>query len=113
MTPKQHCKAKHIIRSICSYCDDDNCIRLDAPCPQLHSASVSCRFFRNILLKDTEAGTLEAEVFHLGSGKRCAVCGKLFYSTGNRAKYCAYCKVEAQRKQKAEYAKRKRAGVEK
>jgi hypothetical protein len=113
MTLQQHREAKRLIRSICSSCDNGNCIRLDAPCPQLHSASVSCRFFRNVLLKDAEAGTLEAEIFYPGSGKRCVVCGKLFYSTGNRAKYCEACKAEAQRKQKAEYAKRKCAGVEK
>lgn len=113
MTPQQHREAKRLIRSICSNCDNGNCIRLDTPCPQLYSASVSCRFFRNVLLKDSEAGTLEAEIFHPGIGKRCAVCGKIFYSTGNRAKYCADCEAEAQRKQKTEYAKRKRTGVEK
>ena len=113
MTPPQRREAKNLIRSICSYCDNGNCLRLDAPCPQIHSASVCCRFFRNVLLKDAEAGTLEAEIFHPRSSKRCAVCGKLFYSTGNRAKYCVDCKRETQRKQKAEYAKRKRTGVEK
>jgi len=112
MPPPQHREAKRLIRSICSCCDNDNCIRLDTTCPQLHSASVSCRFIRNVLLKDAETGTLEAEIFHSGTGKRCVVCGKIFYSTGNRAKYCADCKAEAQRKQKAEYAKRKRAAVE-
>ena len=112
MAPQLHREARRLIRSICSNCDNGNCIRLDTPCPQLYSASVSCRFFRNVLLKDSEAGTLEAEIFHPGIGKRCAVCGKIFYSTGNRAKYCADCKAEAQRKQKAEYAKRKRAAVE-
>ena len=56
---------------------------------------------------------MEAEIFHPGNGKRCAVCGKLFYSTGNRAKYCEVCKAEAQRQQQAEYARRKRASVEK
>ena len=75
--------------------------------------TVCCRFFRNVLLKDPEAGTLEAEIFHPSSDKRCVMCGNQFYSIGNRAKYCPACKAEVQRKQKAEYARRKRAGVEK
>ena len=117
MTPAQHREARKIIRRLCSNTCDGNCIRLDrgeeVTCPQMLSASVCCRFFRNVLLKDSEAGTLEAEIFSSGARKRCAVCGKEFYSTGNRAKYCADCKVRAQRKQQAEYARRRRAGIKK
>ena len=117
MTPEQQRNARKIIRRLCSNCSNGNCIRLDQgeeiPCPQMLSASVCCRFFRNVLLKDPEAGTLEAEIFASGTRKRCAVCGQFFCSKGNRAKYCTDCKAEAQRKQKAEYAKRKRAAVAK
>jgi hypothetical protein len=115
MTPTQHCEVKKIIRRLCSNFCDGNCIRLDqgeeVPCPQMLSASVCCRFFRNVLLKDPEAGTLEAEIFTSGTRKRCAVCGKTFCAKGNRAKYCAACKVVAQRQQQAEYARRKRASI--
>ena len=115
MTPAQHCEAKKIIRKLCSNYCDGNCIRLDqgeeVPCPQMLSASVCCRFFRNVLLKDPEAGTLEAEIFTSGTRKRCAVCGKTFCAKSNRAKYCAACKVAAQRQQQAEYARRKRASI--
>ena len=115
MTPAQHREAKKIIRKLCSNYCDGNCIRLDqgeeVPCPQMLSASVCCRFFRNVLLKDPEAGTLEAGIFSSGMKKRCAICGKEFYSAGNRAKYCADCKAGAQRKQQAEYARRKRASI--
>ena len=115
MTPTQHREAKKIIRRLCSNFCDGNCIRLDkgeeVPCPQMLSASVCCRFFRNVLLKDPEAGTLEAEIFTSGTRKRCAVCGKTFCAKGNRAKYCAACKVVAQRQQQAEYARRKRASI--
>ena len=115
MTPAQHCEAKKIIRRLCSNYCEGNCIRLDkgeeVPCPQMLSASVCCRFFRNVLLKDPEAGTLEAEIFTSGTRKRCAVCGKTFFAKGNRAKYCAACKVVAQRQQQAEYARRKRASI--
>ena len=115
MTPAQHREAKKIIRRLCSNYCDGNCIRLDqgekVPCPQMLSASVCCRFFRNVLLKDPEAGTLEAEIFTSGTRKRCAVCGKTFCAKSNRAKYCAACKVVAQRQQQAEYARRKRASI--
>ena len=115
MTPAQHREAKKIIRKLCSNYCDGNCIRLDqgeeVPCPQMLSASVCCRFFRNVLLKDPEAGTLEAEIFTSGTRKRCAVCGKTFCAKSNRAKYCAACKVVAQRQQQAEYARRKRASI--
>ena len=115
MTPAQHCEAKKIIRRLCSNFCDGNCIRLDkgeeVPCPQMLSASVCCRFFRNVLLKDPEAGTLEAEIYTSGTRKRCAVCGKTFCAKSNRAKYCAACKVVAQRQQQAEYARGKRASI--
>ena len=68
MTLTQHREAKKIIRRLCSNYCDGNCIRLDkgeeVPCPQILSASVCCRFFRNVLLKDPEAGALEAGIFH-------------------------------------------------
>ena len=115
MTPAQQRDARKIIRKLCSNCVNDNCIRLDqgeeVTCPQMLSASVCCRFFRNVLLKDSEAGTLEAEIFTSATRKRCAVCGKTFCAKSNRAKYCAACKVAAQRQQQAEYARRKRASI--
>ena len=113
MTPAQQRGARKIIRRLCSNCVNGNCINLDQgeeiPCPQMFSASVCCRFFRNVLLKDPEAGTLEAEIFASGTRKRCALCGKTFCAKSNRAKYCTACKVAAQRRQQAEYARRRRA----
>lgn len=115
MTPAQQRDARKIIHKLCSNCVNGNCIRLDqgeeVPCPQMLSATVCCRFYRNVLLKDPEAGTLEAEIFTSGTKKHCAICGKEFYSAGNRAKYCADCKAGAQRKQQAEYAKRRRESI--
>ena len=115
MTPAQQRDARKIIRGLCSNCVNGNCIRLDqgeeVPCPQMLSASVCCRFFRHVLLKDPEAGTLEAGIFSSGTKKRCTICAKEFYSAGNRAKYCADCKAGAQRKQQAEYARRRRASI--
>ena len=115
MTPAQHREAKKIIRRLCSNYCEGNCIRLDkgeeVPCPQMFSASVCCRFFRNVLLKDPEAGALEAGIVSSGTKKHCTICGKEFYSAGNRAKYCAGRKAGAQRKQQAGYARRRRASI--
>ena len=115
MTPAQQRGARKIIRRLCSNCVNGNCINLDQgeeiPCPQMFSASVCCRFFRNVLLKDPEAGTLETEIFTSGTRKHCAVCGKTFCAKGNRAKYCTACRVVAQHRQQAEYARRRRASI--
>ena len=115
MTPAQQRDARKIIRRLCSNYCDGNCIRLDkgeeVPCPQMFSVSVCCRFFRNVLLNDPEAGTLETEIFTSGTRKHCAVCGKTFCAKGNRAKYCTACRVVAQHRQQAEYARRRRAAI--
>ncbi len=60
-------------------------------------------------LKDKNAAALETELFHNGSVRRCARCGKPFAAGGNRAKYCNGCKIIVKKKQQAEYARRKRA----
>ena len=113
MTPKQHREAVRIINDRCCNCDDGNCLLLDdgdeVVCPQMLSCSVCCTYFRHVLLKEPEAKKLEAEIFYKDNVRRCARCGKPFASTGNRAKYCADCKAIVQRKQKAEYARRRRA----
>ncbi len=70
-------------------------------------------FFRNVLLKLTEAAGLEAEIFHDDNVRRCARCGKPYVAHGNRAKYCDECKVIAKKEQQAEYARRRRANSRK
>ena len=82
-------------------------------CPQSISYSVCCKFFRHVLLKDEAGRGLEAEVFRQAAGRRCAVCGRAFSSASNNAKYCPACRAAVQRRQKADYARKRRAGVEK
>lgn len=118
LTLKQWWAVKRLIREHCCHLDPDgNCLLLDdgdlVVCPQLYSRSLCCTFLRFVLMKDHAADPLEMTVFHGGELRYCARCGTPFIPGGNRAKYCAGCKVIVQREQKAAYSKRVRAGVEK
>ena len=112
MTGRQRQRAVTLIRKLCSACDNGNCLYLDdgeeAPCPQTLSHSVCCKVFRWVLLKDKAGEGLEMEIFGKDAMKRCAICGRAFLPGSNRAKYCDDCRAIAQRRQKAEYAKRRR-----
>jgi len=116
MTPKQKREAVKLIRELCSYHDDGNCLYLDrgesVTCPQSISYSVNCKFFRHVLLKDKAGEKLEAEIFDDKAAKHCTICGELFQSKSNNAKYCKACAETVRRKQKAEYAKKRRHEVE-
>ena len=113
MTGRQRQDAVRLIRKRCSAHDKGNCLYLDdgeeVVCPQCISYSVCCKFFRRVLLRDEAGKELEAELFHKDDIKHCVICGETFFSTSNRAKYCNTCKADVQRKQKAEYARRRRA----
>ena len=113
MTARQKQHAVRLIHDRCSACDDGNCLYLDngeeAVCPQSICYSVCCKFFTHVLLHDKEGEELEVELFKKDAIKHCAICGRVFFSTANRAKYCDDCKATVQRKQKAEYARRRRA----
>ena len=117
MTPGQRKTAVNLIRGICSNYDDGYCILLDdgdpCVCVQSISYSVNCKFFRHVLLEDMEGKPLKAEIFRDDKTKRCGVCGKAFQSASNNARYCGDCKGNVQRKQKAAYARKRRAVVEK
>ena len=113
MTGRQKQRAVRLIRHRCSAYDGGNCLDLDdgeeVICPQTISYSVCCKFFHRVLLYDESGKTLEAELFKKDAVKHCVICGAMFVSASNRAKYCADCKAVAQRQQKAEYARRYRA----
>jgi hypothetical protein len=59
MTASQKREAVKLIRNLCSYCDNGNCIYLDrgetVVCPQSISYTVCCKFFRNVLVTTTTA----------------------------------------------------------
>ncbi len=117
MAPRQRSLANALIRRECSYYDDGNCLYLDrgeeVKCPQSISYSVCCKFFRHIVLEGATGKTLKAALFQKEALRRCSVCNKPFSSTSNNAKYCDACKGGVQRKQKAAYARKRRARVEK
>ena len=58
MDAKQRREALRLIKGLCSYYDNGNCLYLDrgeeVTCPQSISYSVCCKFFRHVLLKDKE-----------------------------------------------------------
>jgi len=117
MTPAQKREAVTLIRNLCSYCDNGNCLYLDrgetVVCPQSISYSLNCKFFRHVLLEDAQGKTLKAEIFKDDTVKHCLVCGQVFNSKSNNAKYCTHCAEAVKRKQKAEHARKARSIVEK
>lgn len=43
--------------------------------------------------------------------KKCEICGRVFQTTSNRAKYCCeYCRMKAQSKRNRDYLKNKESG---
>ena len=78
MDGKQRRETVRLIKGLCSYYDNGNCLYLDrgeaVTCPQSNSYSVCCKFFRHVLLKDQEGKGLEAGIFQREALKRCAVC---------------------------------------
>jgi len=110
MTPGQRRRANALIRRECCNYDNGNCILLDdgeeCVCVQSISYSVCCTWFRHAVLPLDKP--LEAEIFHSGDVKRCAVCGAAFVPGSNRAKYCEACAKEVHRKQKNKSNRNKR-----
>ena len=115
ITPEQASKVKKVVKKQCCNTIDGNCILLEGldpcSCPQLITRSLICRWFLTAVLPGERE--LEQELIKNGERKRCEVCGSTYYSTSNRSKYCADCAAKVKRRQQVEYARRKRASVEK
>ena len=114
MEHEQFSRAKKLIRRLCANYDAGNCLLLDdgdaCPCPQLLTASLICRYFRNIVLpSDPE---LRISILYRPDARLCALCGALFLPASNRAKYCRECAAKAHRRQKAECERRRRSSVD-
>lgn len=114
MEPKQHKQARALIRKMCCYYDQGDCLALEDAdrhaCAQSLSLTLCCHWFRWVLLP-MEA-VLEAEIFRDKDTKKCAVCGKVFVAKSNRAKYCTECAVRVRRLQKTESERKRRAKVD-
>lgn len=117
MSDKHLKTARGLIKEICCNYDSTTggCLKLDrgvvVPCPQMIAQSVVCKYFRNVLLEDKRAKELKAEIYGLDQRKVCAACGGQFQAISNRAKYCARCSKEQQRKKASERKQKQRGYV--
>lgn len=104
-------KVKKLTRKLCANNDNGCCLLLDdgekVICPQSHSYSLLCRYFREAVLPaDRE---LMADIMGTqDTRKKCEMCHKPFYAKSNRSKYCDACAPYAQRKKAAERKRRQR-----
>jgi predicted amidophosphoribosyltransferase len=64
-------------------------------------------------MEGAEERILKAQLLYTKEPRICSACGKEVYSQSNHAKYCAVCAATAKRAQKAAYARKQRAKVEK
>ena len=110
MRPEQRKQAKALIRESCCNYEDGNCILLDAPCAQMISGSLCCRWFRWAVLP--QDALLESILTASAETKQCVVCGKVFVPKSNRAKYCPDCACAVHRRQKTESERRRRSRVD-
>ncbi len=103
MTQEQLRMAKKLIRGKCCNYDQGNCIALDdgepVSCPQGFSFSLICKWFRDAVLPI--APDLQFAIMKHGARKRCCVCGKFFYATSNRSKYCPLCSQKVRQQKEA------------
>lgn len=114
MTPHQLSTAKKMIKKSCSYEDQGNCLYLDngweeCACPQCHSYSVICKFFRNVVLKNYPE--FEKEILCGPEPKRCTVCNNPIVSTARNVKYCPECAKIVRREKQRQRARKRRQSV--
>ena len=108
MSDMQKRKAVALIKSLCCNYDGPtgSCLVLSGwdytPCPQCHSNSLMCKYFRDVLLKDKAGKELRAAIMSDGNIKTCQECGQPFRAISNRAKYCKKCAERVRKKQTAE-----------
>ena len=117
MSEKQAKSARSLIREICCNYDSTTggCLLLDrgevVQCPQMITQSLCCKYFRDVLLEDKRGKELKAEIMGEDFRKVCAVCGQHFRAVSNRAKYCAKCSKEQQRKNATARKRKQRRNV--
>jgi len=100
LTSEQSGKVNTLIKKECCNHDSGNCVMLEygegCKCPQIASLHICCTWFREAVLPLDKV--LESSIFgNKDMKKRCAMCGKLFVPTNNRAKFCTKCIPKANR----------------
>lgn len=106
MTSKQLRSAKALIKKLCCNYDTGDCILLDCPCPQMHSYTGLCKWFKSAILPQDKELLLQLISPH--NAKRCSICGSKFIPTDNRALYCDNCRKLVSRRKDAERKRKKR-----
>ena len=53
LTPWQAAAVHFLVRTHCCNCDDGICLLMDAPCAQIRSKKLVCRYFKNAVLPAT------------------------------------------------------------
>ena len=99
--------AVKLIRETCANYNGGLCLSLDTPCPQIHSDTVLCLWFRNVVLPSNKA--LHTQIIKANGFKLCLVCGKVFRASSNHAKYCPECGRFQRREQEARRLRNLRA----
>jgi len=110
---------KRLAASECANYDREHgCLLLDGKCYMSYgvafTCSALCKYYRKAVLP------LDPKLEALLKGenvadyiRRCAVCGKELYSSGNRAKYCGTCARRVHRRQKNESDRKRRSKTDK
>ena len=111
MSELQRRSANALIRQWCANYDSGYCLPLSdydyEPCPQLHSYSLICKYFRDAVLPGDKL--LYAQIMGEEGVKGCEVCKKPFRAVGPRAKYCDECSKKQDNKNRAKRARERRA----
>ena len=109
MTEAQLRRARRLIRDLCANCDHGSCLLLDdgyAPCPQMLTCSVLCRYFRSAVLLEDQA--LYGAVIGADHRRRCPECGQPFQPRSPNTRYCPDCAAKRTRRHKRAWAAKKR-----
>lgn len=106
MTYQQYRAVRKLVHRCCNY-DEGNCLVLECVCVQSISYSLLCRWFRAAVLP--QDASLCAALLYRDQMKPCAVCGRLFVSKSNRAKYCLDCAAQERRRKTRDRVRRHRA----
>ena len=108
-------RVKAMVRRQCANYDGGNCLLLDngetAPCPQLITSSLICKYFRSAVLPDDAALYIALIPPSVGTVLRCRDCGQLFAAPKHNTLYCPVCAANRARQSKREWAKTSRAGL--
>lgn len=107
MTTQQQREANALIKAECANFMEGVCIPLDCKCPQRHSESLLCNWFRDAVLPLDKR--MHAQIMGGDGLKPCAECGGMFYALSNRAVYCRACGVKVRKKSEANRQRERRA----